>query len=212
MQKNGVTSNKLVGFLSINILVLIFELIGLCKVYGEIGNESLIFYTQLSNIFLLIAVCINIVESIKCLMSGKKSGLPAYAWRVFHAAVSATTVTFLVVLLVLSWMYGNLWYVLTAGSMLFTHTLCPLISLGAFIGFAPKVFKGIDAIRAASFTFIYGIIAIILNIARVITGPYPFLWVYEQPVWATISWVIIILGGACAISRVIIIGKTKRES
>ena len=133
-----------------------------------------------------------------------------YAWRIFHAAVSATTVTFLVVLLVLSWMYGDLWYILTAGSMLYTHTLCPLIALGTFIGFAPKGFKKVDAVKAISFTVIYGLIAIVLNIMRVLKGPYPFLYVYEQPVWATVFWVVTIISGAYALSRLILVGKIKK--
>ncbi len=201
---------KTIGFLCINLLVLVFELIGLCRVYAEIGNASLIYYTQLSNIFLLVAVCINIAESARSLTSGKGGNLPMYAWRVFHAAVSATTVTFLVVVLVLSLMYGNLWYVLTAGSMLYTHTLCPLIALGAFIGSAPKEFKKADAIKATSFTVIYGLITIVLNIMRVLKGPYPFLYVYEQPVWVTVFWIAAILGGACVLSRLILVRKIKK--
>ena len=201
---------KTIGFLCINLLVLVFELIGLCRVYAEIGNACLIYYTQLSNIFLLVAVCINIAESARSLTSGKGGNLPMYAWRVFHAAVSATTVTFLVVVLVLSWMYGNLWYVLTAGSMLYTHTLCPLIALGAFLIFAPKMFSVKDVLRASSFTLIYGLIAIALNIMRVLKGPYPFLYVYEQPVWVTVFWIVTIISGAYVLSRLILVGKIKK--
>ena len=202
--------NKMLGFLCVNLLVLVFELIGLYRVYAEIGNASLIYYTQLSNIFLLVAVCINIAESARSLTSGKGGNLPMYAWRVFHAAVSATTVTFLVVVLVLSWMYGNLWYVLTAGSMLYTHTLCPLIALGAFLIFAPKMFSVKDVLRASSFTLIYGLIAIVLNAMRVMRGPYPFLLVYEQSIWVTVFWIAAILGGACVLSRLILLGKVKK--
>ena len=194
----------------VNLLVFIFELIGLCKVYGEVGERWLVYYTQLSNIFLLVAVFINIVGAARCLVSGRSDNLPMCAWRIFHAAVSATTVTFLVVVLVLSWMYGDLWYILTAGSMLYTHTLCPLIALGTFIGFVPKEFKKVDAIKATSFTVIYGLIAIILNVMRVMKGPYPFLYVYEQPVWVTVFWIVTIISGAYVLSRLILVGKIKK--
>ena len=30
---------------------------------------------------------------------------------------------------------------------------------------------------------------LILNGARVLDGPYPFLRVYNQPVWATVLWI-----------------------
>ena len=85
------------AFLCANLLVFAFELIGLHKVYGEVGNMWLIYYTQLSNIFLLGAAFINITGAVGCLASGNESNLPMWAWRIFHAAVSATTVTFLVV-------------------------------------------------------------------------------------------------------------------
>ena len=175
----------MVAFLCVNLLVFVLELIGLRTVYGEVGESWLIYYTQLSN-------------------------LPMWAWRIFHAAVSATTVTFLVVLLVLSWMYGDLWYVLTAGSMLYTHSLCPLMALGAFVGFAPKRFKKMDAIRATSFTAIYGLVTIVLNATRVMKGPYPFLYVYEQPIWATVFWAVTIIGGAYVLSRLILVRKIEK--
>ena len=101
--------------------------------------------------------------------------------------------------------------VLTEGSMLYTHTLCPLIALGTFIGFAPKEFKKVDAIKAISFTVIYGLIAIILNVMRVMKGPYPFLYVYEQPVWVTVFWIVTIISGAYALSRLILVGKIKKQ-
>lgn len=203
-------SKKMVAFLCINLLIFVLELIGLCTVYREVGDRWIIYYTQLSNIFLLGAVFINIAGAVGCLVSGNGRNLPMWAWRIFHAAVSATTVTFLVVLLILSWMYGHLWYILTAGSMLYTHSLCPLIALGTFIGFAPKEFKKIDAIKATSFTAIYGLITIVLNVMRVMEGPYPFLYVYEQPIWATIFWAATIIGGACVLSRLILVRKIKK--
>ena len=200
----------MVAFLCVNLLVFVLELIGLRKVYGEVGESWLIYYTQLSNIFLLGAAFINIMGAVGCLASGNESNLPMWAWRIFHAAVSATTVTFLVVLLVLSWMYGDLWYVLTAGSMLYTHSLCPLMVLGAFVGFAPKRFKKMDAIRATSFTAIYGLVTIVLNATRVMKGPYPFLYVYEQPIWATVFWAVTIIGGAYVLSRLILVRKIEK--
>ena len=35
---------------------------------------------------------------------------------------------------------------------------------------------------------------------RVVEGPYPFLRVYEQPVYMSIIWVIVILGSAYGIA------------
>ena len=49
-------------------------------------------------------------------------------------------------------------------------------------------------------TLLYGVVAIILNVLRVWHGPYPFLYVYEQPVWLTAVWVVVILGAAFLIA------------
>ena len=40
--------------------------------------------------------------------------------------------------------------------------------------------------------FVYGIPIIILNITRTLDGPYPFLRVYNQPIYMTIIWIIIL--------------------
>jgi hypothetical protein len=95
--------------------------------------------------------------------------------------------------------------------MLYTHTLCPLIAFGTFIAFAPKCFKRIYALKATYFTFVYGLIAIILNYLRMLEGPYPFLYVYRQPLWATIAWIIGIIGGAYAIARLLLVKKIKSK-
>ena len=202
---------QLTAFLICNILIVFFEIIGLYLVFKSIGAWGFIYYTQLSNMFLLVAAIINIYSTIKALNGGKKNEISATTWRIFHAAVSVTSVTFLVVVFVLSWMYNDLWHVLTAGSMLYTHTLCPLIAFGTFIAFAPKCFKRIDALKATYFTFLYGLIAIILNYLRILEGPYPFLYVYRQPLWATIAWIIGIIGGAYAIARLLLVKKIKSK-
>lgn len=50
------------------------------------------------------------------------------------------------------------------------------------------------------YTLVYGIVLIFLNIIHAVNGPYPFLMVYEQPVWATLLWAITILGGVYGLS------------
>ena len=49
-------------------------------------------------------------------------------------------------------------------------------------------------------TLIYALILMALNLMRVVEGPYPFLRVYEQPVYMSIIWVIVILGSAYGIA------------
>ena len=43
----------------------------------------------------------------------------------------------------------------------------------------------------------------ILNIAKLYVGPYPFLHVYEQPVYMTVFWIFAIIGGNVLIARLV---------
>lgn len=201
---------KLELFIIINAIIAILELIGIGICFAEIGWSMLIFYTQLSNIFLLIAAIVSVILGLRALKN-KKQKIPNSTFELFHAATSATTVTFLTVVFVLSWMYGDLIYILTAGSMLFAHTLCPILAIVSHFMFAPKVFTKKSASCAAIFTLAYAILAVTMNILHVWHGPYPFLYIYEQPVIASIAWIIGMLTSAYGISRLLLIGKIKSK-
>lgn len=79
--------------------------------------------------------------------------------------------------------------------MLYHHLLCPLVAFGAF-AFLPqgKPLGKTAALVGLIPTGLYGIPAVILNCLRVWDGPYPFLRVWHQPVWASVLWVIVIFG------------------
>jgi hypothetical protein len=84
--------------------------------------------------------------------------------------------------------------------MLFTHTLCPLLALASFALLEHDRVSSKDIPAAMIFTLAYATIMIILNIAKVVVGPYPFLMVYNQPIWASILWCVGILGGAAVLT------------
>ena len=52
-------------------------------------------------------------------------------------------------------------------------------------------------------TIVYAIPVLILNIAKLYVGPYPFLHVYEQPVYMSVFWILAILGGNVVIARLV---------
>ena len=201
--------NKLFAFLFCNLAIAIFEAIGLIISFAQIGLEALNYYTELSNLLLFVASIVNIFFAARAIIT-KKSVLPKFTWLLSYAAVSATTLTFLVVVFILSWMYNGLLSVLTTGSMLYTHTICPILGILCFVIFAPKIFTKRSALFATSFTGLYGLVAIIQNILHIWHGPYPFLYVYEQPIWASIAWSAGILLGAYGISRILIIKKIRK--
>lgn len=200
------TKNKLTAFLFCNLAITIFEAIGLVISFAQIGLEAFKYYTELSNLLLFIASVVNIFFATRAIVA-KKTTLPKPVWLLFYSAISTTTLTFLVVVFVLSWMHNGLLFVLTTGSMLYTHTICPILGILCFILFAPKIFTKKYALLATSLTGLYGLVAIILNILHIWRGPYPFLYVHEQPVWASIAWLIGILGGAYGITRLLLVSK-----
>lgn len=203
------TKRRQILFLIVNIIIAILETIGLSMAIANRKGETFQYYTQLSNLLLYITSIINIISTVRW-MRDKKKEIPHSVNVMSYAAISTTTVTLIVVLFVLSWMVGDLWWILTSGAMLYTHTLCPILAILMLRFLSPGKFQARDAWYAITPTIAYAIVAIAMNIAHQWYGPYPFLLVYEQPIWASIAWSIGILGGAYGIARLLIAGKTKK--
>lgn len=194
--------------LVINTAIVILEAIALPMVFIPRGIEAAQYYTQLSNIMLLIASAILEFYLIRKVF--KKTAIPRRVGLTLFSAIAATTVTFIVVLTILSWQVGDLGWLLFHGSMLFTHTLCPTLGIVLFAIFNPCEFKKNDARYAMIFTLGYAAVALVLNIAKIWHGPYPFLWIYEQPIWLTIVWFIVIPGGAFGLAKLLLLPNLKK--
>ena len=59
---------------------------------------------------------------------------------------------------------------------------------------------------------LYAAVIVTLNLTRTVRGPYPFLLVYEQPVWASLLWAGVILGTAWLIALLLVLVKRGRRS
>ena len=66
-----------------------------------------------------------------------------------------------------------------------------------------------ENLKALIPTLIYAVIAIALNLARVIYGPYVFLKVYEQGVLMTFVWIVLISALVYGIAFLLKLGNTK---
>ncbi len=194
--------------LAINTLIIIGESIAQPMIFIPRGIAAAQYYTQLSNIMLFIAAIILEVFLLRKII--KKTTIPRWVGLTLFSAVAATTVTIVVVLTILSWQVGDLGWLLFNGSMFFTHTLCPILGIILFTVFNPCEFKKTDARYAMIFTLGYAAVALVLNIAKIWHGPYPFLWVYEQPIWASVMWVIVILAGAFGLAKLLLLPNVKR--
>jgi hypothetical protein len=213
---------EMLGFCS-NAIIIILEIWGLITMFsgGEFGY--FIYYTILSNTFALITSIVYVIGYCCSSQKAKKSkenvnlddevNLKKSQFQIPHCVRTlrfmssvCLTVTFVVVMTILLPYYlplGNAYQLLFGGNQLVFHVIGPLLSLLSFCVFEKGFLSLTDVCLATLPTVIYGIVFIILNIARVVEGPYPFLMVYNQPVYATILYFFGILGCTFAFSKLV---------
>jgi hypothetical protein len=73
-----------------------------------------------------------------------------------------------------------------------------MIVFGDYRGVTKK-----DALIALVPSVVYAFVMTLLNIFRVVDGPYDFLRVHNQSVFMSAVWAVVIIGGAYAINRLI---------
>ncbi len=186
--------------LLLNIILAALEVTGLYISCRTSQKSIFLFYTQDSNILALLG-CLPLITSW---LAGKQA--PKWAQRLRYISVCCVTVTFLVVLFVLVPMEGEggARRMFLDGAMLYMHLLCPLLALANFIFFedTPALRKG-DIVRAIVPTVVYALVMIVLNLLRIVDGPYPFLRIYEQPLIVSLGWSLIIIGGAAVVAVIV---------
>ena len=165
--------------LYLDIAVVVGELVGLVLASLENGWGQFVFYTQLSNYFLLAATMVHLYFLLK------KEPVPKTVNRLKYIATCTTTLTFVVVAVLLP-MYRRPYITFLNGANLFQHTLCPILGF-ATLPFMDPVEKR-DSRLALIPTGIYMLVMIPLNYFRVLEGPYPFLKVHNQPWYMSILW------------------------
>lgn len=194
--------------LAVNIILIIMEALGLWLMTELYKSNSLHplgwlkYYTQLSNIFSMLAAFIVALYTARDLLKSTDN-TPKWVRIVKFSSACCLTETFLVTMFVLApmGMMGGFMPLMFEGPNLFHHTLCPLISLtslcllekGEKITFRHSVYAMIP-------TLIYGVVSVTLNVLKIWHGPYPFLYVYEQPFYMSIIWAVVVLGGAFLIT------------
>lgn len=176
--------------LILNLIIVILEVIALFVTYKNQHRISIEYYTEDSNILALIS---SLIYSLYIIFNKE---IPGWLQKFKYMTTVCITLTFIVVLLILAPMYNfNYTFMLTYGSMLYMHLLCPIIGIITFIYFddMSSIDKK-DIKKGTLLTLVYAVIIISLNILRLIEGPYPFLFVYKQPIYMSIIWFVIIIG------------------
>ena len=188
--------------LAFNLAIIACEIAAIIIVFFKIGYYPLEYYTEDSNLFALVACAVMAGFQVRYLKSGKE--IPHSVQMFKYMAAAVLSVTFIVVLAVLSPMRGegiNGWlYMLFNKDFTFLHTLCPILTILSFVLFEKEPhLDAKSAFTATIPTLLYAIVLIILNIVGivgVVDGPYPFLRVMNQPLYMSFVWFIVIVGGA----------------
>lgn len=192
---------------AMNMLTAVMAVYGALINYGEEGLQSRVFmfYTVDSNLLAAAGCGVLAVFCVRRLVSGRQ--VPGWAVVFKYVGTCCLTVTFLVVALFLAPFYsrtsgsiGRAYYMMMAqGSMLFHHLLCPVTAFASLAAFDELPFGAGKCARIAVIpTALYAVVSTALNILKVWHGPYPFLYVYEQPWWLSFLWAAAIVGGAWA--------------
>lgn len=206
MQNTLTNKNRTKAALALNLSIIVFEIIAIIIVFFKIGYYPLEYYTEDSNLFALAACSVMAAFQIRYLANGKE--IPHAVQMLKYTAAAVLSVTFIVVLAVLSPMRGegiNGWfYMLFNKDFTFLHTLCPVFTILSFVLFEkePEI-TAKSAFTATIPTLFYAIVLIILNILGAVDGPYPFLRVMNQPVYMSFVWFFVIVGGALFLAALI---------
>lgn len=187
--------NKRKTALLINSLIVILECIGFVYALGNHGIQMLVFYTQLSNLVLLFASTAFV--AVGALGKDSEEKIKKFLVKVKYLATCVVTVTFLVVIFVLFPMalpYGTGLDILIGEANLYHHMLCPILAIISFFFFEEGRLAFSDNLLATLPTLLYAIVTTTLNACKVIHGPYPFLYVYEQPFYMSVFWFVTIVG------------------
>ena len=198
----------------LNVIIIVLEIIGIAISYHNGGIKNLVYYTVDSNILALISCVLFVIV----MMQGRKSKFVSMLRYIatVNLALTFTIVVFVFVPMCIPYGYDAVAEILYRGAQWSHHLLCPLFSMISFVLFEKSdiLFENRHDIEkknskiATVFTFAYAIVLVILNICKVVRGPYPFLLVYEQPVWTSVLWFIGIVLVAYGYS--LLIGKLYR--
>ena len=150
--------------------------------------EGCTYYTIDSNILqMLVSAGILYYLLVK-----REEFLPVWLSTMHLVSAVALTITFLIAALVLAPQEGFSYYFLENVAPI-NHFLAPVLSVLSFLFFG----MGERLPRKAAFapvvaTLLYGGIALVLNVARVLDGPYFFLKVHETDPGTIVMWFVII--------------------
>ena len=190
----------------LNTLIVIFEIIAVYISVKAHGRYPFEYYTDLSNLLALFASLIFTYYLVF------KDYVPKSICVLKYAATVGLILTFLVVVFILAPMYNFAYgYMFSHEAMFFTHLVCPILGTVTFLFFDNIKVTRRDMHYSLMPTFVYALIMITLNACAFINGPYPFLKVREQSMFATVFWFLVITCLANVVAAVLRITNRKTK-
>ncbi|MDO4806044.1 MAG: hypothetical protein Q4A07_02225 [Coriobacteriales bacterium] len=191
----------------VNALVVVLEAWAIgtgISINGMPGN--FVFYTQCSNLFGAIACALCLVAEVHALRGGSRPCRPL-RWTKY-AASCCLLMTFVVVTAVLAPMIESagrpgFYLMFVDGAKPVTHLIAPLLVTGSYVAFeADRAMTLRQSLIGLVPTLAYTAVAYPCNIARLWDGPYPFLQVWNMPLWASVLWFVVLLALSLALCQV----------
>ena len=194
MKKFADTARRLLS-IALNLFIVWAEPIALPMSWDWGKEQMFIFYTEDSNILSACICAMVAVSQLVCIFTGRE--LPRWLHTLKYIATCCLTMTFLTVVFVLGPYcadQGGVVFLLTESSMLYHHLLNPLCAFISFVLLEREPKLPVRCVPLALVpTMLYGSVALWANYQRLITGPYPFLLVYQQTTRQTVLWCAAIL-------------------
>ena len=161
--------------LILNILLIVFEILGFVIAYKAGEDISPAYFTQDSNLICLIASVTFIFYYLR-----KKENNKIVNYLRFLTTINLVS-TFAITLFLLAPTIGYTEMMLSK-EFLFFHTLCPIVSLISYLVFEKyRISKSNKIIyNALTVSVIYSVIMYALNFMKMIHGPYDFFMVYDN--------------------------------
>jgi hypothetical protein len=174
--------------IAIHVVLTILGVIALAYDIYSFGTALFSYYTIDSNVLQ------TLVSSgmAYLLLTGQEDEIPSWLSVLHLVCAVALTITFLIAALVLAPQEGFAYYFLENVAPI-NHFLAPLLSVLSFLflgtgeGLPKKA-----ALAPVAATMLYGGVLLLLNITRVVDGPYFFLRVYETAPGTIAMWFLII--------------------
>ena len=173
-------------------VLLLLEAIGLYISISERKWLVFIFYTQLSNM-------VAAVSALLLVVLGHRPWIAALR----YLSTCMLVLTFIVTVFVLIPMGGSPKKLLFSGNGPYHHLLCPVLGTISYIFFEQHCDSRVLMLPVIV-TLVYGLIMLVLNALRKVDGPYPFFRVHNQPLRATVLWMVVLLLVTAGISWVVL--------